>query len=149
MTTTTPGSTKPSRPRPGAAVITTRPGGGSGEISVYWHAVPGATGYRVQRRTGRASSFAEIADFDITTGATTAADDVINIWSADHTYRPVIGPFVGADHSPWFEVVDYRFDNPRCYRVITYNAFGDGPASNTSCASLTGPLGPIDRPGPR
>lgn len=73
---------------------------------------------------------------DITTGVTTAADDVVTIWSDNYSYVPILRPFPGADHSPWFELVDYRFENTRCYQVVAYNTSGNAPASNTACASL-------------
>jgi hypothetical protein len=137
-TTTSPPptmTTVPAVPVPGAAVVTVSRAGGSGEISVRWNAVPGATGYRVLRQVG-SRPFKTVADFDITTGATTAADDISNIWSEGYTYRPVLRPFPGVDHSPWFEVVDYRFGPQRCFKVIAYNPSGDAPASNTGCASV-------------
>lgn len=127
-------TTAPPAPVPAAAVITARTGAGSGEVEVRWDAVPGATGYRVLRRIGN-GSFDTVADFDIATGATTAAEDVVNIWSEGYSYLPVRNPFPGTDHSPWFELVDYRFERERCYQVVVHNPSGDAPTSNTACAS--------------
>lgn len=96
--------------------------------------MPGATGYRVERRIDR-GAFTTVADFDITTGATTADDSVVNIWSQGYSYRPVRNPFPGTDQSPWFEYVDVGNPAQRCYRVTAYNPSGNAPASNTACAS--------------
>lgn len=124
----------PAAPRPAAAVITAYSGGGSGEVVVRWDAVPGATGYRVLRRIGN-TEFAGTADFDITTGATTVADGVVNVWSEGYSYQPVRRPFPGRDRSHWFEYVDVGSRAPRTYQVVAYNASGNAPASNTATAS--------------
>jgi hypothetical protein len=115
-------------------VITADKGGGSGEVVVRWNAVPGATGYRVLRRIGN-GSFTTTADFDTTTGATTVADGVVNVWSQGYSYQPVRNPFPGQDHSPWFEYVDVGDRTQRCYQVVAYNDSGDAPASAIACGS--------------
>ena len=115
-------------------MITAYSGGGSGEVVVRWDAVPGATGYRVLRRIGN-TEFTGTADFDITTGAATVADGVVNVWSEGYSYQPVRRPFPGRDRSPWFEYVDVGNRAPRTYQVIAYNASGNAPASNTASAS--------------
>jgi hypothetical protein len=119
---------------PGAVTgLTAGPGGGSGEITVRWDAVARATGFRVLRSDTAAGPFDVAANFDITTGTTTAAPDVVNIWSAQHSYVPSQGTLDGPDQSPWFEYVEYSGAPQRCYRVIAYNASGDGPASAVAC----------------
>jgi hypothetical protein len=77
-----PTTTLPPAAIPGAVtVIRTRPGGGSGEIVVQWDAVGGATGYRVLRSGGADGPYAVIADHDVATRRTTAAEDGITVWS--------------------------------------------------------------------
>jgi hypothetical protein len=111
------------------------PGGGSGEIVVRWHAVPGATGYRVLRSETRCGPFEVVADFDVTTGRVSADEDVVNIWSAEHSYIPRWEPFTGADRSSWFEYVEISRTGERCFEVMAFNQAGDGPASPVACGS--------------
>lgn len=137
-TTTTPDTTTttaPSGAGPGpVSVITARAGGGSGEVELVWDAVAGATGYRVLRGAGVDGPFEPAADVDVTTGSTTAAPEVVNIFSDQHTYLPSGGPLGAPDQSPWFQVVEVAFAE-RCYRVIAYDPTGDGPASAVACGS--------------
>ena len=128
-------TTAPPAPVPAVAVATARKGGGSGEVAVRWNAVPGATGYRVLRRLGTSGSFDTVADFDITTGVTNAADGVVDIWSEQNSYVPVRNAFQGPDQSPWFEYVDVGDRTQRCYQIVAYNPSGDAPTSTTACAS--------------
>jgi hypothetical protein len=121
---------------PGAvAVIRAGPGGGSGEIHLEWDAVTAATGYRVLRAETTGGPFAVVADFDLTTGAVSAADEVVNIWSAQHSYVPPRGRLNGPDMSPWFQYVEISVSGERCFRVVAYNAAGDGSASAVACGS--------------
>jgi hypothetical protein len=121
---------------PGAiTVVRAGPGGGSGEIVLDWDAVPAATGYRVLRSEAAGGPFEVVADFDVTTGRVSAADDVVNIWSAQHSYVPARGTLDGPDRSPWFQYVEVSRTGERCFRVVAYNAAGDGPASVVACGS--------------
>jgi hypothetical protein len=122
---------------PPAVVAAASTGGGSGEVAVNWNAVPGATGYRVLRTNTAGRHPRLAADFNITTGHTTAAPNVVNIWSAEHSYLPDFGPLTQVDQSPWFQYVDLGADR-RCYRVLAYNSAGAGPRSAVTCASPPG-----------
>ncbi|HEY6747225.1 MAG TPA: DUF4232 domain-containing protein [Mycobacteriales bacterium] len=121
---------------PGAVVAVARPGGGSGEVAVGWAAVPRATGYRVVRTTAGGAQLRVVADFDITTGRATAAPEVVNVWSAQHSYVPDRGRLAQVDRSPRFEYVDVGAGR-RYYRVLAYNSAGNGPLS-----AVTGALPP-------
>jgi hypothetical protein len=116
--------------------------GGSGEVQVDWNAVPRATGYRVLRVDGGRTRV--VADFDITTGHTTAAPEVVAIWSAEHGYVPDRGPLTHVDRSPWFQYVDY-LPGRRCYQVQAFNTAGNGPLSAVTCGA---PVGVEPRPAP-
>ncbi|HVQ95326.1 MAG TPA: DUF4232 domain-containing protein [Mycobacteriales bacterium] len=122
---------------PAAVVAVASTGGGSGEVVVDRKAVPQATGYRVIRTDSAGRQIRVVATFDITTGRTTAAAEVVNIWSAEHSYVPNRGPLIRTDRSPWFQYVDVGAGR-RCYRVQAYNAAGDGPLSAVSCAAPPG-----------
>ena len=127
-------------PTPGVApgpvtVERVGPGGGSGEIVVHWLAAPGATGYRVLRAENTCGPFAVVADFDVTTGKVTASPDVVNVWTAEHSYIPLWEPFAGPDRSPWFEYVEISRTGERCFKVVAYNQAGEGPASVVACGS--------------
>ena len=112
------------------------PGGGSGEVAVGWAAVPRATGYRVIRTTAAGAQLRVVADFNITTGRTTAAPEVVNIWSTQHSYVPDRGRLTQVDRSARFEYVDIGAGR-RYYRVLAYNSTGNGPLS-----AVTGALPP-------
>jgi hypothetical protein len=81
--------------------------------------------------------FAIAADFDVTTGITTTVPEVVNIWSAQHTYVPSGGALDEPDRSPWFEMVTIRVNSASkfCFRVIAYNAAGAAPPSAIACGS--------------
>jgi hypothetical protein len=111
-----------------------RTGAGSTEVELRWDAAGGATGYRVLRSLA-AGPFEVVVDVSITTGATTADDDVTNLWSAQHTYIPAGGALDRPDTSASFEYVDVGGPGERCYRVVAYNAFGDGAPSAVTCGS--------------
>ena len=121
---------------PASVVARATPGGGSGEVAVGWAAVPRATGYRVIRTTAAGAQLRVVADFDITTGRTTAAPEVVNIWSAQHSYVPDRGRLTQVDRSARFEYVDVGASR-RYYRVLAYNSAGNGPLS-----AVTGALPP-------
>jgi len=110
------------------------PGGGSGEVAVDWAAVPRATGYRVVRTTAAGAQLRVVADFNITTGRTTAAPEVVNIWSAQHSYVPDRGRLTQVDRSARFEYVDVGASR-RYYRVLAYNSTGNCPLSAVTGAA--------------
>jgi hypothetical protein len=125
-------------PVPGAAtIIGVGPGGGSGEVLLIWEAVPNATGYRVLRSDTADGQFEVAAEFDITTGTATAAEDVVNVFSEEHSYVPPRGTLDAPDQSSQFSYVDVGADE-RCFRVIAFNAAGDGPASAVGCGAPPG-----------
>lgn len=118
---------------PGVVTITrVGPGGGSGEVILTWEALTSATGYRVLRSETAEGAFEVAAELDVTTGAATAADGIANIYSDHYSYVPQRRPFEGPDESPQFSLVDAGF-RQRCFRVIAFNAAGDGPASDVAC----------------
>lgn len=133
-TTATPSGSVPGP----VTVVQAYPGGGSGEVVLDWDAVAGATGYRVLRARCPGGRFRRVADIDITTGRATAAPDVVNIWSAQHSYIPSGGTLPAPDSSPWFQYVDVGWSGQRCYRVVAYNAAGAAPPSVVTCASPPG-----------
>ncbi len=120
---------------PGVTTARARPGGGSGEVVVDWRAVTGATGYQVLRAGAPGGLFVTVADVNITTGSTRAADGVTNIWSEDHMYLPSGGSLTAPDRSPWFQYVDIGDPGQRCYRVIAHNPTAEGRASAVTCGS--------------
>jgi hypothetical protein len=87
-----------------------------------------ATGYRVLRSATAGGRFVVIVDMNVTTGATTKAAGVTTIWSANHNYGPGGPRLATPDTSPWFEVIDVGND-PRWFKLVAYNAAGQGPAS--------------------
>jgi hypothetical protein len=131
-------ATAPPGSVPGAVVAVAKTSGGSGEVQVDWQAVSGATGYRVLRTDAAGGQPGVVADFDITTGRTTAASEAVNVWSAEHSYVPDRGPLARADQSPWFQYIDIGAGQ-RCYRVLAYSPAGDGPLSDVTCGSPPGP----------
>lgn len=106
-------------------------------MQVDWHAVRRATGYRVLRVDVDGRNPRLVADFDIVTGRTSAAPEVVNIYSAGHTYRPDRGPLAGPDRSSSFTYIDFT-GGRRCYRVLAYNLTGPGPMSAVVCAAPIG-----------
>jgi hypothetical protein len=68
------------------------------------------------------------AEFDVTTGTATAAADVVNVFSDQHSYIPPRGTLEGTDRSSQFFYVDVG-SGQRCFRVVAFNAARDGPAS--------------------
>ncbi|HEY7072713.1 MAG TPA: hypothetical protein VH479_21465 [Acidimicrobiales bacterium] len=86
--------------------VSANPSAGSGEIAVRWGPATGATGYRVLRSAPAGGRFVVAADINVTTGATTEADGVTTIWSANHNYRPGGPRLTTPDTSPWFELID-------------------------------------------
>jgi len=112
------------------------PGGGSGEIWLEWQAVPGAVGYRVLRAAAPDEPPVVVADVDVTTGALVAGPEVVDVWSAEHGYRPEGPPLEAPDGSARFEYVEVG-DSGRtaCLRVVAYDAAGEGPAPAAVCTS--------------
>jgi hypothetical protein len=126
---TAPPTTAPRERVPGQPTnVEAGPGGGSGDISVYWGPVAGATGYRILRCDQPDGRYVVTADIDVTTGLVTKAADVTTIWSENHNYRSEGPGLTAPDTSPWFEYIDLG-DNPRWYQLVAYNAAGAGPAS--------------------
>jgi hypothetical protein len=121
---------------PAAVVARATPGAGSGEVAVGWAAVPRATGYRVIRTTAAGAQLRVVADFTITTGRIAAAPEVVNVWSAQHSYVPDRGRLTQVDRSGRFEYVDVGTGR-RYYRVLAYNSAGSGPLS-----AVTGAIPP-------
>jgi hypothetical protein len=115
-------------------IISAQTGGGSGEVQLDWGSAATATGYRVARSESAGGPFQVLADIDVVTGTTTAADDVVNIWSDNHTYIPSSGPLTSPDPSASFHLVEYNHAAERCYRVVAYNQAGEAPPSDVVCA---------------
>jgi hypothetical protein len=118
-------------------IVGVGPGGGSQEVLLTWQAVANASGYRVLRSDTADGDFEVTAELDVTTGAATAAADVVNVFSGQHSYIPPRGTFEGPDQSPQFSYVDLG-PRQRCFRVIAFNAAGDGPASDVACGAPPG-----------
>jgi hypothetical protein len=119
--------------------ITARPGGGSGEVAVTWGAVAGATGYRVSRSSAPSGPYSVSVDLNLATAEVTVADSVANVFSPGSAeYFPVL-TFQPGDPLPNdFEYIDLGGLEPRYFRVVAYNAAGDGPPSVVVCGSAPG-----------
>lgn len=138
----------PPGPVPDAVVASAGSGGGSGEVQVEWHAVANATGYRVYRTDSAGHVTRLLADIDIVTGRVEAVSEVVNVWSAQHTYVPDRGPLAGPDQSPRFQFVDVGEPGARYYRVGAYNAAGSGPLSAVTWGiPVVGPPPSLPPPG--
>jgi hypothetical protein len=101
---------------------------------VQWDAVKAATGYCVLRANAATGPFTIVADLEVTTGAATAAADVVNVWSQAHSYIPADGALAAPDASPWFQYVDVG-PGQRWFRVVAYNTAGEASASAVVSAS--------------
>lgn len=135
-TTTTQASTTTTAVALGAVtVLEARPGGGSGEIVLTWEGVAGATGYQVVRASSSTGPFTEAAAFDTTTGTATAATDVVNLLSDEHSYVPSAGALTSPDPSTHFEYVEASGAPTRCFRVVAVGPDGTGPESAVVCGS--------------
>jgi hypothetical protein len=126
----------PAAPDP-VSVIDAFTGGGSGEVELTWGAVIDANGYRVLRSSSPQGPFSLVANVNVVTGTATAAPDVVNIFSEQHTYIPPAGRLDSPDRSRSFHYVDLG-PGQRCYQLIAYNGAGDAPASPVDCASPPG-----------
>jgi hypothetical protein len=115
--------------------VRAQPGGGSGEIVLEWDAAPGATGYRVLRSSTTGGTFTTVGDIDITDGSAVASDNVVNIWSERHSYIPTGGTLDTRDASPTFQYVEVGTSGQQCFRVLAYNASGEGPPSAVVCST--------------
>jgi len=108
-------------------VLSSGPGGGSGEVMVVWASTPGATGYHVYRSDVATGPFALSASFDVATGRTTVAYagsyESIQIW------QPASGElqYVEAIHG----AVGY-------FRVSAVSSAGEGPLSGVVCGAPPG-----------
>ena len=135
---TSPPTTKPRVTVPATVtVISARSGGGSGEIVLDWKAVATATGYQVLRAGTAEGPFSIAADFSVRTGKTTAGNDVVNLWSQEHTYVPASGSLGAPDQSPSFEYVQVGLPQ-QYFRVVAYNAAGTAPPSASVCGVVPG-----------
>lgn len=108
---------------PGAVtVLSSGPGGGSGEVMVLWASTPGATGYHVYRSDVATGPFALSASFDAATGLTTVA--YLGSYESIQIWQPASGElqYVEAIHG----AVGY-------FRVSAVNAAGEGPLSGVVC----------------
>jgi hypothetical protein len=132
--TTSASTTTPTGPALPQVVLEARPGGGSGEVELDWPSVAGATGYRVSR-IGDGGSATAVLDLNVTTGATTAAPEIVNAFSASHSYVPSQGPLSAPDASTTFTVIDLSGPGQRCFQVTAYGDAGEGPPSAVTCAS--------------
>jgi hypothetical protein len=115
-------------------VVNAGSGGGSGEVVLDWGAVPGATTYQVLRSDDEDGPFEIVAEIDVVTGTASAADDVVNVWSPQHSYVPSGGALATADTSATFQYVEIAAGR-HCFRVVASNTAGDGPASLVTCGS--------------
>jgi hypothetical protein len=145
-TTTAPPTTASRGQVPGQVTdVRSANAGGSGEALICWGPASGATGYRVLRSGSPGGPFVVAADINVMTGAVTRKADVTYIASANHSYRPG-GPLLSApDTSPWFEYIDVG-GFPRWFKIVAYNAAGQGPASAVLEAVPPGPPKPIGAP---
>jgi hypothetical protein len=66
-------------------------GGGSGEVALDRGAASGAAASEVLRSDDEDGPFAIAAEIDVVTGTASAADDVVNVWSPQHSYVPTGG----------------------------------------------------------
>lgn len=138
----------PSGPVPGVVVASAGSAGGSGEVQVEWNAVANATGYRVYRTDSAGHVTRLLADIDIVSGRVEAVSEVVNVWSAQHTYLPDRGPLAGPDQSPRFQFVDVGEPGARYYRIGAYNAAGSGPLSAVTWGvPVVGPPPSLPPPG--
>jgi hypothetical protein len=133
-TTTSSSTTTSTGPLLPQVVVEVRPGGGSGEVQLDWRSVAGATGYRVSRISDSGSATV-VLDLDVTTGATTAAPEIVNAFSPIHSYVPSEGSLSAPDASTTFSVIDVSGPGQRCFRVTAYGDAGEGPPSAVTCAS--------------
>lgn len=119
-------TTPPPPPAPPGAVSQLRaaPGGGSGEILVWWEPAEGATGYTVYRADAADGSFTAAASIDVTTGAVTVT------YGAWYEY---IGMVQGIQTPTAIEYVE-AIGTAGYFRVAAFNAGGEGPWSRTVCA---------------
>jgi hypothetical protein len=117
-----PSTTISPRAVPGAVtVIHAEYGAGSGEITVQWDAVAGATGYRVLRSDAGSGPFAVAADYDVATGHATRVEDHITVWHPTD--------------QGWLQYIEYGESRVRWFYVVAYNAAGDAPPSAVVSAS--------------
>jgi hypothetical protein len=103
-------------------------------VQVDWNATSNAAGYRVLRSYTPDGPWVRVADININTGNTTVAPEVVNIWSAQHTYVPAGGALSGSDTSSVFQYVELSGAGERCFKVIAYNGEVRGAASSVECS---------------
>lgn len=122
-------------------VVSSGPGGGSGEVELNWDTVANATGYRVLRASSQGGPFTVAVDVNVTTGTTTAAPDVTNVYSENATFLPR-GSGTTLPTSPprqmhYVQIITSGVQH-RFYRIVAYNDAGDGPPSAIVCGSSPG-----------
>lgn len=141
-TSTKPRSSSTTTPNPPLETTSTRPtgalppqvtvlhagsAGGSGEIQVAWRGVANATGYRVSRASAASGPFTTSADFDVTTGKSTKAPGVRNLYYTNEQGFVYVEEISGAGSDP-----------RRYFRVTAYNTTGEAQPSAVVCGAPTG-----------
>lgn len=84
------------------------PGGGSGEVSVLWRGVPGATTYVVERAAAVTGPFARAGELDVATGAAERGPGVVNLYAVgDGTFVlvDVVTELTNGGVQRWYRVV--------------------------------------------
>jgi hypothetical protein len=108
------------------------PGGGSGEIGVYWEVPPVATGYRVYRADAADGPYRPAASIDVTTGVVTVEYDAW--YEYIHMVQGIQGPTIMQ--------YDEAIGTFGYFRVTAFNAGGEGPMSGVVCAEPQNGLSP-------
>ena len=121
--TATPTPTVPLPPTSAVSITAFGPGGGSGEATVTWREVSGATGYRVYRSDAPGGPFVPSASYDVATGVSTTE------YSGSHEY---VGIRALGDGFRYVEAVDGEIVY---LMVVASNEGGDGPASTVVCSA--------------
>lgn len=116
----------PPPPAPPGAVsgLRAEPGGGSGEIAVWWEPADGATGYTVYRADAVDGSYTAAASIDVTTGAVTIR------YGGVYEFIQMVQGIQSATAIEYYEAIG----TTGFFRVAGYNAGGEGPWSGVVCA---------------
>jgi hypothetical protein len=132
--TTSPATSSTARPTttgvapPAVTDVRAGPGGGSGEVSVTWRGVTGATRYRVERAPAAAGPFEIAATFDVATGAATRAPGVTNVYAASDGSFLLVDVVTGVTNAG---IV-------RWYRVTAEGSGGAAAPSRAVCGAPPG-----------
>ena len=87
--------------------------------------------------------FSIAADFSVRTGKTTAGNDVVNLWSQEHTYVPASGSLGAPDQSPSFEYV--QVGQPQQYFRVLGAATRPEPLRRPQASAASYPgVRPVD-----